>query len=571
MTAEGTDSAGRLTWRSWGRCVGIPIAAVLLMVGGDLRSALASLEQPFTPFGPTVGARFHPIAIYNDGESWSRLEVWRPGGGGRAEAMLINPLQALTTVHGNALTQMVTLWDTGTNGDCVAGDGIYTLAPVFSTFAPNQFGGRVQWNEYVLLFPSDGATVVAPIAVVDDELNYDTRLLGVDGAGNAIVASDYVVAIEDDGAVDGYYLGDFENNHRSVLDKFYGVYGDVFDFVAIWSVMRTDMGANHHIRVRNDVTGIGGSLFDHSDSYGMPPESADRGNLDGVVYLNRGGESVLGAMHHELMHRWGVRFGTAWGIRFGNHWNGGSGFQSDYVADFVGALGGGAVEVNQDGSLQIEANSANAYADIELYLMGLLEAAALETHGIYVIDDAFEGGYQRVEIDGEDMVDTFGPRVPNVGQAQKEFSCAFVVMTPVGDPLSPAEFDLFSTAAEHFGSRELGDGLIAGSGVTTPMSFAAATGFRASIETELPELDRIRARFRSIHYDIQERKIWVQLDGVEGSRHEVMISRDLHHWDSLLSPIVIGSEGSHLFEIQLDPNTQTFLQTRELPTLAPMP
>jgi hypothetical protein len=274
-------------------------------------------------------------------------------------------------------------------------------------------------------------------------------------------------------------------NYGSVSNKFYEVFDDQFDYLIMFSVLRTNQGTSTYLAIRNDVSGLGnsgfGTIFDISTNF--IPANKNLGTLDGIAFINDGGASVYGALHHELMHRWGVHFGSDLGFPFGGHWNGVINSSTYYKGNLLGVLGGAVVTENPDNTITITGSPTIKYSAIELYLMGLIPASEVPDYNFYLYEPTSKNIIEKFTLTIDDIITEFGPRIPNSVDSQKDYKAAFIVISPPGEPLTQAEFALMSIAAQHFESKSPGSGAI--NFTTTPASFAWATDFRATMVTRL--------------------------------------------------------------------------------------
>jgi hypothetical protein len=186
---------------------------------------------------------------------------------------------------------------------------------------------------------------------------------------------------------------------------------------------------------------------------------------------------------HETMHQWGVHLDPSFGFSGDQHWG---------FAGTNGVLGGfdpATIVDNGDGTFTMARFSPSGndfsttpFADLELYLMGLLPETDVEP--IQVLQDVeitevtdesvtvSASGVQMVTI--EDIIATHGERIPGFGSAQTEFRATFAVFS--SRPLTDTELTFLDLQAEGFGAQELTGG----------MSFYESTGGRAMMTTGLP-------------------------------------------------------------------------------------
>jgi hypothetical protein len=236
-------------------------------------------------------------------------------------------------------------------------------------------------------------------------------------------------------------------------------------------------------QARNDVQGIGRSIFDNTAFWGSA------GRLSSVVARNFGNN---GPTLHEIMHRWGASLSTGFGFQqcSGGHW-GVAGAGRAQLGGFDPATlvdeGGGEYTA---GSFSSFANGGDSvdYSMLELYVAGLASAAEVPDIpipqnvdcGSFACDDPScsrvrfsAGALETVTID--DIIALHGPRVPDSSTAPSHFDASLVVFSQKA--LNDTEMAYFNVQ-----SMELGD--LAPPGF--PKSFAEATLGRGSMST-VPE------------------------------------------------------------------------------------
>ncbi|MNH16837.1 hypothetical protein D3C79_764870 [compost metagenome] len=161
------------------------------------------------------------------------------------------------------------------------------------------------------------------------------------------------------------------------------------------------MPTGEFTHVRNDVQGIGLSLFDDSAAF------HSSGKLQGVSFLYQKkylSTSAYGPILHEMTHRW-----ANWVVpsSYPGHWG-----------NELGIVG------------QLNNVSAN-YADIELYLMGLMDSAEMT-------DPASLNAYALIPDDQK-------PRVPAAADAQKQFRALLLILSD--RPLTATEIKNYNDGA----------------------------------------------------------------------------------------------------------------------------
>jgi hypothetical protein len=301
--------------------------------------------------------------------------------------------------------------------------------------------------------------------------------------GNGVQASAHVLNIRYDGDLAGTIPS-------SLIRDVYRYLGDDYDFIALVEAVRSQRN-RMYVGVRNQVTGIGVTRFDHGRTYG----SEER--LQGIVlYPHDDGYDLAETGNlHELAHRW-VNFTRVSALLPGApHWP-----LSDLAYGVIGlsdARTGQPVEFpykfvpQGDGSLLVQrAERPAAFNDLELYLMGLLPADSVRPH-LVIRDQSLErqvhhNAVLRTAIDTirvADLVRTEGARDPAATKSQRVFTIATVVLSR-GRLLSSSELSFFEHMAVR-GESQQALPFTAGpnAGVTKP--FFLATGGRARLDAKL--------------------------------------------------------------------------------------
>ena len=367
------------------------------------------------------------------------------------------------------------LFDDGSHGDEVAGDGIWTLSFTLDLAEPSAlrlYDGMV--DILPLTIRTSGRERTVEMAVVSRALQ---GTVNTEPLNASVMVTDALVSMVD-ATFDGQALSD-------VTENLYSLYpDDSFDFLVIFHTRPTGDGVPRSLGVRNAIGGINLGDYDTSAAYGSA------GRLQQVIFQNANltGREVI----HELGHRWGAFLDDPalnLSIPTGFHWG---------VSTHVGQLGngpflladgnGGYLVTNANGS---EDFISNAYSSLELYLMGLASPAEVAPLR-FVTDPSVDARFGTTLPESStrvvgiaDIVAVYGERLPASTTSPKAFSAAFVVVSDA--PLSEAEYTLSTHIARYVGGAS--DGGVRNGGLfelMDPPSFAAATGFRASLETRLP-------------------------------------------------------------------------------------
>lgn len=220
--------------------------------------------------------------------------------------------------------------------------------------------------------------------------------------------------------------------------RLYSHLEDRFDFIMIINDEAQPSGGTYgrNYPIRNDVSGIGRSLFDYSASYGST------GVLRSLIHLTLRDGLADGPSLHEIAHQWG-QYLTSVPTASASHWGyssaGGQlgGWQHGTLQD----LGGGQYDADGPGGVTYwfaNANGGNSvpYSDLELYLMGLIPTN-LVTNSLIVAQgfawtDMGEGRFSAtglLNITIGDIVATDGARVPACGTSPTNFRAVVVVIS----------------------------------------------------------------------------------------------------------------------------------------------
>lgn len=449
-----------------------------------------------------VWGGFTPRVIPNDGATATRLEVHLVGTENveRVRAGVSPNFRHPDWLHYDLAmdgvpigTEPVELFDDGTHGDRLAGDGIYSrtgFTTVASVLPPSEIRGFTYVNALYLTL--DGAEQEHLIGVSNDS---GFRVVPGMGFGLGVLDRSFMVSSEQHGAtlqttshvlnlvapelavrVAGTLVDTDEGYRFELAARLLALLSEPVDFIYLMTeerIFTSRQGMN--LPIQNDVEGIGLTLRQVPDELGP---------LQALILLNLREESPIG---HETMHRWGVGLDASFGFDTAtSHW----GFAGTY-----GVLGGFDTDTfvdHGDGTFTLEMFSGagndwttTPLSDIELYLMGLM--APEDVAPIPVLSE-----WQTLEVDAdsglltgratlntvsmEDVIAVHGPRQPAYGEAQTEFRAAFVVLS--SQLLDATELSYVHHHAESYGLETAEHG----------MSFAESTGGRARMDISLPLL-----------------------------------------------------------------------------------
>ena len=340
------------------------------------------------------------------------------------------------------------MFDNGTNGDRVAGDGVWTIQ-----FLPSEIIGKVTAASVYRPFigfckPAGGGTFNVFAEVWTSAIG----LASVQARTSTVQQTDHVVNIVESAV-------ELQAFDTTVMTKhFYAVYPDAYDFLNIVSV-RGEVANRHHESASNAVSGLGQMLFNNTATYWSA------GRLKGVtVYpiptLFDGASTTFS---HETGHQWMVFLsGPLWASGV-PHWPKGDvagnvmGFSvagpggegGDFHYTFTPNGMGGYVVGNSPDSV------SRAFNSIELYLMGLIPTAQVGT--FFVLNDQTitpvagqtVQASQVTTFDVNTVIAANGARVPDSASSQKIFRSATVVYSDqLLDSYAMSLFDWFARRAD---------------------------------------------------------------------------------------------------------------------------
>ncbi|MBZ4417854.1 CARDB domain-containing protein [Myxococcus sp. RHSTA-1-4] len=353
---------------------------------------------------------------------------------------------------------------------------------------------------------------------------------------------------------DGMPYGTASAPRARVAQKFYETHGDAYDFLVVLPTFDVDLGqevGGYHIVVRNAVQGIGlPSPHDVGAQYGSATRL--KGYVD-VLALNPDAlgtsvESAASILAHEVAHQWSGRVAYLDPVtqarrtdlvgREGAHW-------SFFLDSDASVLYGSEWTQEVAGSFT-SARSRTRYSNLDLYLMGLLGPD--EVGPLTLLTPGAQVPHQAVDLppaDGtridatartlsiNDIIAAEGARVPAVGQSQKSFRAAFILMTPQGQQATPAQVAFVDELRRSFSN-----------------SFFFLTRGRAVFETALVELPPSPGTAepslqRGIDYLVARQKaegFWADGDGTGTRWRETQVALEALALSGL-SPSVTAATG----------------------------
>jgi hypothetical protein len=273
---------------------------------------------------------------------------------------------------------------------------------------------------------------------------------------------------------------------QMVTGKVYEYLEDNFDFIFILSVEESQPSGLYYGRstkVKNDVQGIGSSIYDGTAPYGSD------GNLKSVIHMPRTEYVVNGPFLHEILHYWANRGFVPTTV--GGHWGYSSAGGQLGGFDELVDLGNDTYQgrLNGNNSFGPNANGGNSlpYSNVELYTMGLIGPGELES--IQVAENPQSNGQQGqftadaiTVYTATDLLTQHGDRIPTEQNSQKEFRGLAVIISTTA--LSADKITSVNRDLENFSRQSAPDSYWGNA-----YNFWEATGERATLEIEVANGD----------------------------------------------------------------------------------
>lgn len=452
------------------------------------------------------------------------------------------------------------MYDDGTHGDRVAGDGEWTIL-----FQPNEILNMLTTDCVYRPFIGYCKPAVGWRSNIFAEIwTPDIGLVNVEPLGPNAQQTDYLLNF----TASTTQLMNF--NAPYWANRFYSLYSDKFDFLQFLHVDGI-RGNRYHDTIQNDVQGIGKNLFNNSPSYGSA------GRLKGytvfpVSFFFDCGDT---AFNHETGHQW---------INFLNKTPFGSGIphwpKGDIAINEMGFSEPGSSEGlnysytftpnGSGGFIVASGNVTNTqiFNTMELYLMGLVPPAEVGTFFILKnqnLDLTVGQTLQSWEITPltvDDVIAAHGPRVPASTSSQKTFRCATVVLSEqLLDAYAMSFYDWFARRAEAKQRLNYASGFATG----TCNPFYSATDGRAvmfsKIKDDRPSLNIGRLPSGDLN---------ITFIAKVGIRYQPQISTNLATWINQGSTVTVPffqPSGEALVSVPLPPlpvtNTRFYRVTCE--------
>ncbi len=169
-------------------------------------------------------------------------------------------------------------------------------------------------------------------------------------------------------------------DRANMTRRLYDHFEDSFDMILL--VNNEDVllspAYGTHYPVKNDISGLGKSFFDNTANY------SSTGTLQSLIHLGVKNGLSGGPSLHEMAHRWAHSITSSIPTAVKGHWgySGVGGQLGGWQAETFTNMGGGVYDADGPSggtSWGSFANGGNGipYADLELYLMGLIPAAGV--------------------------------------------------------------------------------------------------------------------------------------------------------------------------------------------------
>ena len=457
--------------------------------------------------------RWTPEVIFNDGVESTRFEVRLTSNFKDAfitTAGLLDRDAVLPPETAFFASDLIRLFDDGSNGDRVAGDQIYSRSGITASGALQHDGGTHQTLRNNLFFTfNDGSVLARSMEVGVSVVDVSQRgRVTVTALGGGRFATSHALFVVDDGtllrgypAINATPATDICLACEALITQF----GDIFDFVIIGTAELTDFeGRDESVLAffsqrRNDVQGIGKGLFNSNG--GPKPRlgggvintfSADR--LRGIVFNN---QVDGGPLPHELMHNWAFQLGGFLPFLDGTrHYVNNSDIAGMmdvgnmpllpslvFAADAPYATPGDLV-ANGDGTYRLVPRLGPNHAEfspIALYVAGFLPPSQVPDMNVFSSINQNDEDRVLVTVSSTTSIDAVlaanGARSPSSAGSAKDFSVGAIVIKD--RPFSEAEFTYLTLMLRYFESDRAYDGF-------GPSPWRAATRGVSTLTTALP-------------------------------------------------------------------------------------
>ena len=458
---------------------------------------------PTSQLLPAVtSARFEPFAI-RIGMETARLII----GVDDPNVVAVRMAAGSLSLDGEYMDS-ITLLDDGSQGDEVAGDGLFTRDQLTIARAYDVVRGNLSTNfrtittaNLTFVFADaheeEGFVPLGYAALIGVDPSVEIPEINRGGLAENIHATDYVVNIVRE--FDGVFP-QLSFDPLQIANEYYSVLPDDRDFLIMAVLFNWKNLGGYFSHVNSDVQGLGLDLPDKSAEYGSS------GHLQGFVVSTYPSADLL---NHELLHRW-VAFVKDPDITQTGHWKAversGTGFnpRSDHLNNGIYRQ---FVKAGADREYRaMHIPLSGVYSDLELYFMGLIPASEVAEPIRSLINPEYQntvyppppcGGspdpnacvtfaYDVYLADGireltmDDITSKVGVRNPDHVASQKTFTSALVVV--YDRPLTDVEFAALDFQMREYEKPESDFGPL---NHVQDYTFEAATGGRATLTTRI--------------------------------------------------------------------------------------
>jgi hypothetical protein len=410
---------------------------------------------------------FNPQFIFNDGIDTTTMTVelqdTQPD-----SLFLVNDVASFLVKGEHRLIYRMS--DDGTNGDAAAGDNRFALSGIAATASLSRREGKIDQSyvRYAVAFQSGQMSFYRLLGGLRVGLVDPSEAPGITVLAPDVQRTPRVVNISlksDMGTQDLM-------TQLAVVRRFYQFFPDVYDFIQLFYSSPAEGFSGFHYNLKSETIGVGMPQF-ALDDYQTLLGSA--GYLKGVNWFPFLTDPDP-PLWHETAHQWGNFTGdlfsslTHWGYSDVDGVLGG--FKRGSLTD----VGGNNYNVEQFAPNGWKSDGVRPYADLELYLAGLLPPDSLVR--TYIAARNATGfipfhADSIAQVDRNRILGRIGQRIPNSEESQRKFASAFLIKTD--SLLSPAGMAFFEVLA-----RSLGD-----DAPPSDLSFSHATGGRAEMSTLL--------------------------------------------------------------------------------------
>lgn len=368
-----------------------------------------------------------------------------------------------------------------------------------------------------------------------------------------------IAVIEDDGTILIPTGAQVTLDPASLARRFLELHDDEYDYINCWvasNVTNLTLGGGfaYELNVRNEVEGIGLSIYDYGDDFGS------NGVLKSFLNMNRlslypaspnttflGTNTALDVLGQEAGHRFAAftlfdNAGTPSNALLGRslaHW---SFFHNSLASD----VEGNRIRDNLDGTFTT-IDATNGFSYLDEYLFGLRDSSTVDTLWYVASPTAFSppGSYEpgtsprigvtfsgtKRFVDISQITALNGLRVPTPATSQKTFRMAWVLVVRNGEAPTVADLDklesfraawgpYFAAGVEGLGAMDNTVNSVAGSVAIehTPLKDTEDTASPRAIAADM----FIRQRSLLIGFDASSPRLHWRADG--GAWNEVVLA-----------------------------------------------